>query len=224
KTSSITAGDYQAYTAAGFDSFGNSLGDQTSETTFSIVPDGSCAAASCTASTVGDHTVTGTDAGKTDTASLKIGPGSLDHITISPPSSSITAGDSQTYTAQGFDGHGNSLGDVTPTTFSIAPDGACTNATCAATLAGAHTVTGSIGSATDTSALTVNPGVLDHITISPPSSSIVAGGSQAYTAQGFDAYGNPLGDVTRHTTFGIAPDGSCDGAMCTATAAGAHTI
>lgn len=65
---------------------------------------------------------------------------------------------------------------------------------------------------------------LDHILISPASATIVAGASQVYTAEGFDAAGRSLGDVTAATTFTIAPDGSCSGNLCTATAAGAHTV
>jgi glycine rich protein len=68
------------------------------------------------------------------------------------------------------------------------------------------------------------PGPLDHLTVSPASPSIAAGGSQAFTAEGFDAQDVDLGDVTANTTFAIAPDGSCTGATCTATTAGAHTI
>jgi hypothetical protein len=72
--------------------------------------------------------------------------------------------------------------------------------------------------------LTVIAGGLDHLVLSPASSSITAGASQSYTATGFDLYGNSLGDVTGATTFSIAPNGSCSGATCTATVAGTHTV
>jgi hypothetical protein len=83
------------------------------------------------------------------------------------------------------------------------------------------------GSVIDSYTIGSNPPpapVLDHIVISPVSATIAAGGSQAYAAQGFDASNNSLGDVTAFTTFSIAPDGSCTGASCTATSAGAHTV
>lgn len=66
--------------------------------------------------------------------------------------------------------------------------------------------------------------LLDHITISPASATIIAGGSQSYTAQGFDANNNSLGDVTSATAFSITPNGSCTGNTCTATVGGAHTV
>src|ERR671934_136807 len=147
-------------------------------------------------------------------------------LTRSPASATISAGGSQTYTAQGRDQYDNSLGDVTSaTTFSIAPDGSCTGATCTASVAGAHTVTGSDAGKNGTASLQVTSGnVLDHIVISPATATITAGGSQSYTAQGFDAANNSLGDVTASTTFSIGPNGSCTGNVCTATVAGSHTV
>jgi hypothetical protein len=72
--------------------------------------------------------------------------------------------------------------------------------------------------------LTVNAGALDHLVLSPPTATISAGGGQVYRAEGFDQYNNDLGNVTSSTSFGIAPDGSCTGATCTAAVAGAHTV
>ena len=63
-----------------------------------------------------------------------------------------------------------------------------------------------------------------HIVVSPASATINAGGSQAYTVEAFDAINDSLGDVTNSTVFSILPDGSCAGASCTATVAGAHTV
>jgi parallel beta-helix repeat protein len=224
-SATIATGSSQAYTADGRDQYDNSLGDVTSSTTFSIAPNGSCSAASCTASTAGAHTVTGTKTGKTGTASLEVSAGTIDHIVISPATATITAGGSQSYTAQAFDAVGNQVADVTAfTTFSISPNGTCVGATCTATTAGAHTVTGNDSGKTSTATLTVNGGPLDHLALSPASASIAAGASQAYAAEGRDQYDNALGDLTSSTTFSIGPDGSCTGASCTATTMGAHSV
>jgi parallel beta-helix repeat protein len=224
-SATITAGGSQAYTAQGYDTAGNPVADVTASTTFSISPDGSCTGATCTATAAGPHTVTGNNGGKTSSASLSVTAGPLDHLALSPASATIAAGGSQAYTAEGRDQYENSLGDVTATTvFSIAPDGSCTGATCTASVAGAHTVTGTKSGKTGTASLNVAAGGIDHIVISPASATITAGGSQAYTAQGYDAAGNPVADVTAFTIFSIAPDGACVGATCTATAAGAHTV
>ena len=92
--------------------------------------------------------------------------------------------------------------------------------------AGTDVIRASLGTitATPVSISWTLPGVLDHITISPATATIASGGTQPYTAQGFDRLNDTLGDVTAATTFSIAPDGSCTGAVCTATAAGPHTV
>src|SRR5439155_2263946 len=170
------------------DQFNNSLGSVTGTTTFTIAPDGSCTGASCTATTSGAHTVTGTSGGKTGTAALQINAAALDHLGLAPASAKIISGTSQAYTAQGFDQFNNSLGSVTAnTTFTIAPDGSCTGATCTASVGGAHTVTGTNAGKTGTATLTIDAAALDHVVISPASASIAAGGSRTYTAQAFDA-------------------------------------
>src|SRR6185437_13616979 len=46
QSASATVHVGQVYTATGLDQYGNSLGDVTSSTTFSITPDGSCVGAS----------------------------------------------------------------------------------------------------------------------------------------------------------------------------------
>jgi hypothetical protein len=225
-SATIGAGGSQTYTAQGFDAGNNSRGDVTAFTTFSISPNGSCTGNACTATVAGAHTVTGNDGGKTSTASLTVTAGALDHLALSPASSSIPTGGSQAYTADGRDQYDNSRGDVTATTtFTISPDGSCTGATCTASVAGTHTVTGTSGGKTGTATLTVTAGnQLDHIVIRPATASINSGGSQTYTAEGFDAANNSLGDVTAATTFTIAPDGSCTGTTCTASTGGPHTV
>jgi hypothetical protein len=67
-------------------------------------------------------------------------------------------------------------------------------------------------------------GQLDHLVLTPAISAIASGGSEFYTAQGFDAQNHSLGDLTSSTTFTIAPEGTCTGQTCTATAEGPHTV
>ncbi|MGE3473787.1 MAG: PxKF domain-containing protein [Vicinamibacterales bacterium] len=95
-------------------------------------------------------TLTATSVSNTWTA------GVLDRLAISPTSSSIASGATQTYTLTGFDAFDNSLGDVTSTaTFAIAPDGSCTGSTCTATTPGVHTVTATAGVRTVQASLTI---------------------------------------------------------------------
>ena len=68
------------------------------------------------------------------------------------------------------------------------------------------------------------PGVLDHIAITPGSTTIAAGTSQGFTVEAFDRFDYSRGDVTASTLFAITPSGSCSGALCTPAAAGPHTV
>jgi hypothetical protein len=213
KSATITAGDSQVYTAEAFDQYDNSLGDVTGSTSFSINAGagGNWSVNEYTSAKAGTWTVTGEYSGKTDTATLIVNtnPEALDHIVIAPKSATITAGDSQAYTAEAFDQYDNSLGDVTgSTSFSIS-GGAGGNWTAneyTSEKAGTWTVTGEYSGKTDIATLTViiNPEALDHIVIAPKSATITAGDSQAYTAEAFDQFDNSLGDVTYDTTFNVS--------------------
>ena len=92
--------------------------------------------------------------------------------------------------------------------------------------AGSDSIQAAIGTLkSNTAQITwTTPGPLDHITISPATATIPTGGSQPYTAQGFDVFNNSLGNVTAAVAFSISPDGSCTGANCTASSAGSHTV
>jgi hypothetical protein len=145
--------------------------------------------------------------------------------TLSPATASIPAGQSQTYTVEGFDTEGKDLGPVTEASLSISPDGTCDGYTCTADVPGSHVVTATTKFAKTTAQLTVTPASLDHMQISPQSSTIPVGTSQPYTVEGFDRFGNDLGPVTR-ASLSISPDGTCDNTAhtCTATEPGTHTV
>jgi PKD repeat protein len=68
------------------------------------------------------------------------------------------------------------------------------------------------------------PAGFDHIVISPSNATIQPGGTQAYSAEAFDTDGDSMGSVTANTTFSIAPDGSCNGNVCTANQPGGHIV
>ena len=94
-------------------------------------------------------------------------------------------------------------------------------------LVGSYSVTASIGSVTsDAATLVVTAGPLARITISPSSASVTAGGSQAFTAEGFDAYGNDLGDYTSAVTWSITlgANGAWDSNIYTSATTGVWTV
>jgi hypothetical protein len=148
---------------------------------------------SVTLKTTGSSTVTATDtviSSETGSQTVMVSLSALDHLALTPASASIVAGGSQSYTATGFDQYNNNLGDVTAsTTFSIAPNGSCTGASCTTTVAGPHTVTGSNGGKTSTASLTVAPGPASHLTLTAPPTAMT-GSSFSVIVTLADQYGN----------------------------------
>ncbi|WP_083749432.1 DUF11 domain-containing protein [Frankia sp. CcI49] len=76
----------------------------------------------------------------------------------------------------------------------------------------------------DPGTVTVSAGAPASLTISPATSTIIPGATQAYTVRGFDAFGNEVSLDPDGSRFSISPNGSCTGAACTATTAGTHTV
>jgi hypothetical protein len=161
--------------------------------------------------------------GTTASATLPLPSSFFDHLVLTPSNSSITVGGSETYSVEGFDSEGTSLGQVTDAVLTIAPDGSCTAYTCTVTGAGAHTVTASKGSAYGSATLNVTAGAFSSLALAPGIAWIASGGEQTYTVEGFDSYGNSLGQIT-DAVLTITPDGSCTGYTCTATETGSHTV
>src|ERR1022692_4605120 len=172
------------------------------------------------------YTVTAVTAiGEGAGSSVSTTPDPLDHLVLSPANAAITVGASQVYTVEGFDNTGGSLGDETAaTTFSVAPDGSCAGSSCTTAIDGDHTLTGTLAGERSSTTLHVNPGPLDHLALTPADATVPLGGSQPYTSQGFDVFGDSLGDLTANAILAIAPDGSCVGSTCTAVASGDHAV
>jgi hypothetical protein len=248
----ILPGERVTYTAEAYDAAGHDLGDVTAKTTFSITfsagrsfkarPDGSCAGATCTAIKLGRHTVTGTavlgNGSISGTAALQVVPRHrqagllqrLASVELFPKSAVIESGAAISYIAYGYDADHHLLGDVTASTdFSISPDGSCTGATCTATAMQPrmHTVTGTVRlknrQVTGTAALLVVPR-LAGLDVEPPKAVVEVRHSVSYTAYGVDANGVRVVDLTAYTQFSMSQPGSCTGATCTPTEAGAYVV
>jgi alpha-tubulin suppressor-like RCC1 family protein/serine protease inhibitor ecotin len=122
--------------------------------TCSLLTDGSVR---CLGDNTSGQLGNGTTTNSTAPVSVSLYAGALDHRVLSPASTSITAGGSQAYTAEGFDAYNDDLGDVTAgTTFTIDSGTACPSKICSGTVPGDHTVTGTDGAATGTATLHVN--------------------------------------------------------------------
>ncbi|MFC1933725.1 Ig-like domain-containing protein, partial [Chloroflexota bacterium] len=213
KSSAITADQTQAYTVNATNTYGG-IWNATDETTFSI----NTTSGSWTGTynnvynphDVGSFLITAnhTDTGETDTATLTVTPGAPHHITILPSSSTITADETETYTALAYDQDDNPLGDVTDSTdFSIdtLAGGTWTGTNSNiynAEKEGEWTVTGDYGGITNTANLTVIPGALASIEISTTTPTITTDDTATFTSIAYDADLNSWA-FTENTTFSI---------------------
>jgi hypothetical protein len=77
QTAEVGAGEAQEYTAIGFDADGDPLGSV--DAAYGIT-DGTCEANACSATGLGDHTVTGSFGGFSDTATLTVGLGAVEIV------------------------------------------------------------------------------------------------------------------------------------------------
>ena len=162
-----------------------------------------------TLKTTGGQSVTATDTATSSIngsqSGISVTGAALDHLVLSP-AATIAAGSSHAFTARGRDAYGNDLGDLTAsTTFTIFPDGSCAGASCGATTAGPHTVTGTNGAATDSAGLQVVPDTAAGVTVTVDPASLRADGSATATATATvaDPYGNRrAGDTVTITSSG----------------------
>lgn len=226
-SSGVVAGGSLSLNVEGFDCYGNSLGNLTALLSVSSGAGGSVNGNSVSATKVGTWTVTISYPGMDDVLSLfTVTAGPLDHIGFTSGSGSITAGGSTTFAVEGFDVYGNTLGPVTATlSFQSGAGGSITGNSVSATKAGSWAVTASypgVKSATQT--LNVSPSSLDHIEISSSDGTIMAGGSQTFSAKGYDAYGNSLGDVNAQYSVSSDAGGFVEGNKVSATKAGSYTV
>ncbi|MBN2098422.1 MAG: hypothetical protein JW753_02370, partial [Dehalococcoidia bacterium] len=202
----------------------NSLGDVTASTSFSIDTGagGSWAANVYTSAKAGTWIVTGDYIGLTDNASLTVLAGPLHHIFISPDSSVISAGNSQTYTAQSFDEFDNPIGTVpevtASTSFSIdtGAGGSWAANVYTSQTAGTWIVTGTYSGFTDTAILTVNAGAIDHYVVTSDSYTQEVSIPFTVTLTAYDAVGNLVAAdgvvVTMSSIFsGLVFDGNGNG-------------
>ena len=179
----------------------------------------------------GTYTASGSDSDGTGATgswsfTLNVHPSTVASLVVTPATATIAAGQSQTYTVEGFDSSGDDLGDVTASSsFAIGPDGSCNGAVCTATAAdaagGSHTVTVTDGSATKTASLTVTAAATAVTATSGANQTAMTGAAFALplAATVTDAFGNPVPNIV--VTFSAPATGASGafsgGATATAT-------
>jgi hypothetical protein len=198
-TVSLAGGATQQYAAVGKDAHNNVV---------TITPAWTVAAGGGTidgstglftaGTTAGDftNTVTATSGAVSGTASVTVTSGVLASITITPSPQSLAVGAQQQFTAVGHDADNNIVA-ITPT-WSVAAGGGTVDASTglftAGTTAGTftNTVTATSGSISGTASVTVTPGALTTITITPSPATLAVHATQQFTVTGTDANNNTV--------------------------------
>jgi hypothetical protein len=233
----IPLGTDITFAAAGADQYGNPI-DPTAKTTFSIdpgSPSGWCVGATCGANTPGTYTVTATSGSVANSTTLTV-TGTPANLKVTAAPGQWLAGTEHDFLVDEYDAAGDHLATLGGSSVQLsvtlnssgASDGTCDTLGCTANSPGAHTVTATYQvpdnnqTITGSLAMTVT-GPLDHLTLSPASASIAAGGSETYTVERYDAADDDLGpDFNAILT--ISPDGSCSAYTCTPANTGEHTV
>jgi hypothetical protein len=201
----VQAGDSQEYSAYAEDGWHN-IWEVTVDTAFTIdlLAGGTWTANSYTAEHAGYWTVYADWTTFNDQADLDVTHGAAADYWISPGMASISADETQAYTATALDAFGNEWDVTVDTVFEAesGAGGAWAGSSFIPQFAGTWAITGSWAGFSDGATLEVTHGVPMDFEIAPSESSITAGGQQAYTATAFDQWDNQW-DVTDETDWDI---------------------
>jgi len=148
---------------------------------------------------IGEYEVTAIYNEVTSNATLvTVESGEAYRIEISSEDETTTAGSTVTYTATAYDEYENEIGDVSDdATWSIDEDagGSWTGNEYTSEIAGDWTVTGEYDGLTDSMRLTVEPGTIDTVELTPSEDqTIVSGEKIEFSAVAYDAHGNLIAD------------------------------
>jgi alpha-tubulin suppressor-like RCC1 family protein len=150
--------------------------------------------------------------------------GPIARLAIAGPASAV-AGSPTSFAVLASDAAGAALGDETAAGDLVAaPEGACADGACTFKAAGAHTLSATVGALSATLDVTVVPGPLSAVQVTPGSPTISPASRVTFADRLTDAEGNTIADSTATSTFTISPDGRCDGATCAPEHPGAHLV
>lgn len=191
ETSEVVSGTTTHFTAAGRDAFGNQV---------EVSPEWSVTGEIGTIDDHGRFTAVvagrGTVVARSDAIAgdrpVRVVPGALTSIELSPTEAEMAAGSSETFRAVGFDAAGNESElspdwGVTGDVGDISPDGRFQ-----AKVAGRGRVVAQRGSITQEASVRVRPGKLVEIEVEPASFDVAAGNHTSFSATGQDAHGNEI--------------------------------
>jgi uncharacterized protein YjdB len=163
----------------------------TADTTIATVSNAAATAGQITGVGVGTTTVYATLAGFADKAVVTVSQATLKSIAVMPATATVSAGNTQQFTALGTYDNGATPDLTTQVTWSSSNTGIAQVSNAAGSkglatslVAGTATITATLGSVSGTAALTVGAPLLSSILIAPTTANIVVGTTQAFTVTG----------------------------------------
>ena len=206
KTSTLTAGSSEGFTATAIDNYGNNW-DVSASTIWSISAgaSGSWTGNVYTSAKANPWIVIGSLGTLSDAAMLTVTHGMATVLSLNQQSSAICAGSTQTFTTTASDIFGNSWDSTASATLNIDPQasGLLSGNVYTSCNAGIWEVTARCFGLTDVVSLTVTHASPVSIDIGPDSATVSAGSDQSYNATASDAYGN-IWDVTSMTVWNVS--------------------
>ncbi|MCK4266896.1 MAG: Ig-like domain-containing protein, partial [Thermoplasmata archaeon] len=188
---SVTVGDSLQFTAAAYDVYSNVIsGVEFVWTTDVGTVDVTGLFTAQT--TPGSGTVTATNGTVSDSAIIDVVVGALDHILVTPDPVNVAVGDTQPFSAVAYDMHNNVISGVG---FDWTTDVGSADATglfTAQTTPAVGTVTATNGTIDYSATVTVIPGPVDHIVVTPDPATLTVGHTQMFSASAYDVYFNLL--------------------------------
>ncbi len=209
----ISAGGSRTFTAKVDDEHGNLIGDVSEDIDWSIETGagGEWVGNVYTSRYAGTWTITGEFKDVTDQVTLEVRPGDAEILEISPHGSTITAGETENYTATAFDGFGNRYDVTGDTDWSDDIDYSKWDENrIAAETAGSWNITGTYEDVTGSTTLTVEPTDVTTVHLSPYEvETAVAGDELGFSAEAYDRYENLItDDATDFTWRGTDANGT----------------
>jgi hypothetical protein len=204
-SATIPAGGGRSFTATGYDQFDNEMTGIVFDWTATggTTEPGAGAATVYTAGTTpgAGYYVRASAFEKSADADITVTAGALDRIALSPDTATLTPAAGQVFTADGFDAWDNQISGLTftwtATGGTVAPTiGGSTTFTAGAAPGASYYVRAASGTVFSDAAVTVTTGPLHRITVSPNSARLSIGASGIFTAQGYDAFNNPISNLT----------------------------
>jgi hypothetical protein len=148
-----------------------------------------------------------TRGGEADIYYAKTGPQVVvTRIEVSPPNATVAADATQQYAAQGYDQSGNPV--PVNVTWSVTGGAISAGGLYTPDKVGTYVVSAKFGAVTGSTNVTVVPGALSRIDVSPNGASITADQTLRYVAAGNDSKGNPVGVSPSWSSSGGSIDGT----------------